>query len=327
MRGLMRMGCAIGVLAMVLAGCAAPEGDDGGSPSPTPPPGNGALYLGTGSSDAQRYPIQSDGTLGSPTGFRVDGSVVDGRGDAVLTGVFEDVYSVRLDVRDAGSGEVVRSVDEDWCGGEGAEGRACVLLDPGRVARTSTLWAGRPGGTVTISSLEDGADVRSLGEVAGLVGVIGTESADALMLSLADGPMTGGDLGPLITPSGTVQRLDLQSGSTTELGAYPEQFTPLCAVGLDSLLGYVSPLDGSDGGGFALAMVGPAAISPGLLASEVGIWPTGPPRGCSADGRFVYAPVREGDALGLERIALADGSRAAVPGIAVLPEALFAITR
>ena len=320
--------CGIVALALVVAGCAGEPGSDGGSPSATPTvSGNGAVYLGSGSG-VQRYPITPDGSLGPPSGFAVEGNVLDGRGDAVLTGVFEDVYSVRLDVREAGSGDVVTSVERDWCGGEGAEFRWCVLLDAQRLLRTSTLWVGAPGGTMTISSLESGEDLDSLGEIADLVHVIGTESADAVLLGLADEPMSGGgDLAEPTTPSGTVQRLDLTTGATTALGAYPEQFTPLCAVGLDSLLGYTSPPAGSDEGGFSLVMVGPVAISPALAGAQVGIWPTDPPRGCSADGRFVYAPTPGGAALRLEQISVGDGTRTVLTGIEILPEELFEVTR
>lgn len=324
--------CAIGVVAVLVGGCAGQ--DEGAAVSGSPAPaasGNGAVYLGTGSG-VQRYAIQADGSLGAGTDFAVAGTVVDARGDAALTGVFEDVYSIRLDVRDAASGAVQRSVDADWCGGEGNEFRWCVLLDPTRVVRTSTLWPGKPGGTVTISSMQDGADLQALGEVAGLVGLVGTESADAVLLQLADAPMStaGGDQAVPLTPSGTAERLELTSGSTVKLGSYPEAFTPLCAVGLDSLLGYSAPPAGTgDEGAFTLTMVGPASISPELSGAAVGIWPTDPPRGCSADGRFVYAPTtyQGGQALGLERIGLADASRTVLPDAQVLPEELFIVTR
>lgn len=319
--------------AAAVGGCAGQ--DEGAVPSGSPTSaggsGNGAVYLGTGSG-VQRFPIQPDGSLGSGADFAMEGNVLDGRGDATLTGVFEDVYSLRLDVREAASGAVQRSVSADWCGGEGNEFRWCVLLDPSRVIRTSTLWPGKPGGTVTISSMQDGSDLDALGEVAALVGMVGTESADVVLLQLADAPMptTGGDLDVPATPSGTTERLDLVSGSTIALGRYPQAFTPLCAVGPDSLLGYTAtPAGTADDGAFTLTMVGPASISPQLSGAAVGIWPADPPRGCSADGRFVYAPTasRDGAGLGLERIGLADASRTVLPDVQVLPEELFVITR
>ena len=324
--------CAAAVAAMVVSGCAGQE--EGAVPSGSPSSagsGNGAVYLGTGSG-VQRFPIQPDGSLGTGADFAMEGNVLDGRGDAALTGVFEDVYSLRLDVRDAASGAAQRSVSADWCGGEGNEFRWCVLLDPTRVIRTSTLWPGRPGGTVTISSMQDGSDLDALGEVEALVGMVGTESADAVLLQLADAPMptAEGDLAVPATPSGTTERLDLVSGATTALGRYPQAFTALCAVGLDSLLGYTAtPAGTTDDGAFTLTMVGPASISPELSGAAVGTWPADPPRGCSADGSFVYAPTasRDGMGLGLERIGLADASRTVLPDVQVLPEELFIITR
>jgi hypothetical protein len=321
--------CAIGMVAVVLGGCAGQGEGPAASGSPTPAPyGNGAIYLGTGSG-VQRHPILADGSVGAGTDFAVDGTVRDGRGDAALTGAFEDVFSIRLDVRDVTSGAVEQSVDADWCGGEGNEFRWCVLLDPSRVVRTSTLWPGRPGGTVTISSLQDGADLTMLGDVAGLVGLVGTQSADAVVLQIADAPLPtgGGDLDVPPTPSGKAERLDLSSGSTVELGSYPQAFTPLCAVGRDSLLGYTAPAAGQ--GAFTLTMVGPAAMSPELSTAAVGIWPTNPPRGCSADARFVYAPTASpgGQTLELERIGLADASRTVLQEAQVLPEELFVVTR
>lgn len=283
-------------------------------------------------SGVQRLPIQPDGSLGTGTDFAVEGTILDGRGDAALTGVFEDVYSLQLDVRDVASGAVRSSVAADWCGGEGNEFRCCVLLDGTRVIRTSTQWPGKPGGMVTISSMQDGSDLEAFGEVAALVAVVGTESPGAVLLLLADAAMStsGGDLGVPATPSGTIERLDLVSGSTVELGPYPEAFTPLCAVGLDSLLGYTAPPAGTAGqGAFTLTMVGPASMSPQLSGTAVGIWPTDPPRGCSADGRFVYAPTASqgGSGLGLERIGLTDAGRAVMPDVQVLAEELFIVTR
>lgn len=324
--------CAIGVVELVMGGCAGQDEGPAASGSPTPAAtGNGSVYLGTGSR-VRRYPIEMDGSLGSATDLSLEGNVVDGRGDAALTGVFEDVYSIRLDVRDAASGAVQYSVDADWCGGEGSEFRWCVLLDRTRVVRTSTLWPGEPGGTVTISSMKDGADLEAFGEVSGLVGLVGSESADAVLLQIADAPMptAGGDLAGPSTRSGTTERMDLASGSVTQLGSYPQAFTPLCAVGLDSLLGYTSPTAGTaEQGAFTLTMVGPASISPALSGAAVGIWPTDPPRGCSADGRFAYAPTasQDGQGLALERNGLVDASRTVLPDVQVLPEELFIVTR
>lgn len=324
--------CAIGVVALVMGGCAGQDEGTAASGSPTPAAsGNGSVYLGTGSG-VRRYPIEMDGSLGSATDFSLDGNVVDGRGAAALTGVFEDVYSIRLDVRDAASGAVRYSVDADWCGGEGAEFRWCVLLDGTRVVRTSTLWPGKPGGTVTISSMKEGADLEAFGEVPGLMGLVGTESADAVLRQIADAPMStaGGDLAAPPTPAGSTERMDLASGSVTPLGSYPQAFTPLCAVGLDSLLGYTSPTAGTaDEGAFTLTMVGSAPISPALSGAAVGIWPTDPPRGCSADGRFAFAPTAspDGQGLALERIGLADASRTVLPDVQILTEELFVVTR
>jgi hypothetical protein len=236
--------------------------------------------------------------------------VLDGRGGSLLTGQFvDDPYTTRVDVRDATTGEVTATQDVDWCGGEGPEHKACVLLDDGRIARTPVLWAGGDGGPVTISSMADGSTQAELGPFAALLDVLGTESSQQLLLLITD-PAQGGDLAPY-PPAGLVQRLDLTTGATTDIGRYPEQFWPLCAAGSSSLLGYVAAADGS----VSLEMIGPAVVHESLTGDGVTWGAPNPPLGCSADGLFVYAQVAsvDGESLSLERIALADGSRTPLP--------------
>lgn len=304
----------VAALALVVGGCAGQDGGTDTSAGPTPEPSqsagvNGSVLVAT-SSGTQRYPIQADGSLGEPINVTGLGSVIDGRGGSLLTGQFvDDPYSTRVEVQDATTGEVRATQDVDWCGGEGPEHKACVLLDATRIAHTPVLWASGDGGPVTISSMVDGTTLAELGPFAALLEVLGTESSDQVLLLISD-PAQGGDLAPY-PPSGLVQRLDLTTGVTADIGRYPEQFSPLCAVGSDSLLGHVAAADGS----VSLEMVGPALVHESLLGAGVSWGAPNPPQGCSADGRFVYAQVASGDgeSLSLERIALADGSRTPLP--------------
>jgi len=307
----------VAALALVLGGCDEHDGDTG--PNTGPSAGarshssqsastNGSVLVAT-SSGAQRYPIQADGSLGDPVSVTRLGSVIDGRAGSLLTGQFvDDPYTRRLAIQDATTGAVTATQDVDWCGGEGPEHKACVLLDATRIAHTPVLWAGGEGGPVTISSITDGTTQAELGPFAALLDVIGTESSQQVLLLISD-PAQGGDLATY-PPSGLVQRLDLTTGTTADIGRYPEQFSPVCAVGSDSLLGHVTAADGS----VTLKMVGPAVVHESLLDGASWGSPNAP-LGCSADGRFVYAPVAsaDGESLSLERIALADGSRTPLP--------------
>jgi hypothetical protein len=304
----------VAAVALVVGGCADEDGGAGPSTGPIPEPSqsadvNGSVLIAT-SSGTQRYPIQADGSLGEPISVTGLGSVLDGRGSSLLTGQFvDDPYTTRLDVQDATTGEVTATQEVDWCGGEGPEHKACVLLDETMIARTPVLWAGGDGGPVAISSLVDGTTPAQLGPFGALLDVLGTESSQQVLLLISD-PAQGGDLAPY-PPAGLVQRLDLTTGATTDIGRYPAQFSPLCAVGSDSLLGHVAAADGS----VSLEVVGPAVVHESLLGTGVTWGAPTPPLGCSADGRFVYAQVAsaDGDSLSLERIDLADGSRTPLP--------------
>jgi hypothetical protein len=304
----------VAAVALVVGGCADQDGGTDTSTGPSPEPSqsadvNGSVLIAT-SSVTQRYPIKADGSLGAPISVTGLGSVLDGRGGSLLTGQFvDDPYSTRVDVQDATTGEATATQQADWCGGEGPEHKACVLLDDTRIARTPVLWASGDGGPVTISSMVDGTTQAELGPFAALLDVLGTESSQQVLLLITD-PAQGGDLAPY-PPAGLVQRLDLTTGATTDIGRYPAQFWPLCAVGSDSLLGYVAAADGS----VSLEMIGPAVVHESLLGAGVTWGAPNPPLGCSADGRFVYAQVAsaDGESLSLERIALADGSRTPQP--------------
>lgn len=306
----------VAALALVVGGCAERDGGTGTSTGPSSEPSqvasaNGSVLVAT-DSGTQRYPIQADGSLGEPVNVTGLGSVIDGRGGALLTGHFvDDPYSTRVEVQDATTGEVTATQYVDWCGGEGPEHKACVLLDSTQIAHTPVLWASGDGGPVTIRSMVDGTIQAELGPFAALLDVVGTESSQQVLLLISD-PAQGGDLAPY-PPGGLVQRLDLTTGVTADIGRYPEQFSPLCAVGSSSLLGHATAADGS----VTLEMVGPAVVHESLKGAGASWDAPSPPRGCSADGRFVYAPVTsaDGETLSLERITLADGSRTPLPEV------------
>jgi hypothetical protein len=326
---------------LLLAGCAG-TGDGTGEPTasaepsasasaPPPVPENGAVHATEWSDDATitRYPILADGTVGEGsvllTGPATDASfpgVVDGVGDAVLTGTFADYLTADLALRSASTGTVITQADgEQWCGGEGLTFKACVLLDDQRLARTSELGdAGGTDGTITISSLQDGSTMDELGPFPGLIMVLGTSDADTLMLVTAEGEPSD----PPENLPGKVLRLDVTSGQTTELGSYGADWAPLCAIGLDSVLGFTFT------GTPTAAVVGPAPVGTVQWSEDED------PVGCSADGAYLYVqhfPQPPGEdtqdteppnpPTTLDRLTLADGSRQSVltldPGIAAGP--------
>ena len=94
----------------------------------------------------------------------------------------DDPDSARVEVQDATTGEVRATQDVDWCGGEGPEHKACVLLDATRIAHTPVLRASGDPDTVTISSMVDGTTLAELGPFAALLEVLGTESSDEVLL-------------------------------------------------------------------------------------------------------------------------------------------------
>ena len=188
-----------------------------------------------------RHRIDGIGASGVPVEIysgpgesRTGPGVVDGRRPWLLLGWFEDGVSTRLQVRAADSGEVLGAVDPGrWCGGEGSDGYACVLLDDRRVARTTVVAPGyfQPV-SIIVSSLETGSTLAEHGPFAGLQALLGTECPSHLVLQVADSP-TGsavGDPGGGL-PTGEMLDLDLSTGRTTEIGQYAAGWSPLCAHG------------------------------------------------------------------------------------------------
>jgi hypothetical protein len=317
-----------GVALALLAGCAAPAGEEPtGSASVTAPATSapagepvGSLYTSLWDTEGGQITIDHralapDGSVAAPTQLLqapADDSeltwVLDGIGTTALTGTFVDNWTTQLQVRDAASGAAASTVAADrWCGGEGDVGSQCTMLDATRLARTTELGAeGVTEGSVIISSLQDGSTLAEYGPFAGLTRTLagGTEGT---LLMLASDPAAASAGG------GTILRLDTASGQTSELGAFPTAWEPLCALGTDSVLGFT--LEGDP----TAVVVGPAQVS-GVT------WAQGEtPLGCSTDGRFLYVqhvPQPPGEdqedteppnpATTVDRIALADGSRASV---------------
>jgi hypothetical protein len=319
------------------AGCASSDQEPVASTSPSasessaaPVAGNGSVYAATWDADVSiaRYPILSDGSIGEASALLtgpVDDTtfpgVVDGLGEAALTGTFDQYWTRNLAVRSATTGEAVSELDVDrWCGGEGLTYGICVLLDDVRLARTSELGGDASGAaTVTVSSLQDGSTIDEFGPFPGLTMLLGTSDADTVILVTTTDEQ--GDT-PENLP-GVVWALDLATGTTTEIGPAPADWGPLCAIGTDSVLGFAV------GAVPSAVVVGPAEV-PAVEWSE-----DEAPIGCSADGQFLYLqhfpqpPGEENDTeppnppTTLDRITLADGSRDAVldldPGVAAGP--------
>lgn len=299
---------------LLLAGC---SGGTGGTDASSGPVGGGAVITGSSAkvsgdvvSTWRRYPIDAEGVPGDSNELLVEKitddtkltGVVDGRDPWVLTGFYEDYYTTRLEVREASTGKVLRTLDVDrWCGGEGGEGRSCVLLDDKRLAHTPPLWYGSGVATVTVSSLETGKPILEFGPYDKLIQILGTDSPDHLILVLA-GEMVG--KGDLAKPGpATVLSLDMTTAKTVEIGRSPAQWWAYCAITQDTALGVAK-----DGDEWQLHAVGPAPIAESLVGADVGI-----PLGCSADGKHIYfSMVPEDGPQSLERISLADGKRSEV---------------
>jgi hypothetical protein len=178
-------------------------------------------------------------------------------------------------------------------------------------------------GSITVSSLADGSTMDEFGPFPDLTGMLGTSSPDELLLVTS--PAVS-DAGPSVPT--TVLRLDVSDGSITEIGQSPPGWSPLCAIGTDSVLGF--PSDGLTG---SAVVVGPAQVADVTWEQQ------DLPEGCSADGAFLYligmppqtteetaATATSIAQTTVERISLADGSRSEV---LVLPAAEYArpITR
>jgi hypothetical protein len=336
------IGGLVGGLAL-LAGCASDAGDTAATPSAPSPGGatasasgsaapgsggNGSIYVSStteGSKVITRYPIAADGSLGSPIEVVNEAAdaetfpaVVDGLGNSLLTGTFTEYWTTEVQQRDATTGAVSTTVPgKRWCGGEGLTYNACVLLDDATLARTSELGGeGLREGTIDLTALADGSTTKTLGPYEGLSSVLGSGDPNVLFLTISTEPQVD----PPEPQPGTVQRLDVSTGTATELGSYPTGWYPICPIGTDSVLGY--PPDGSG----APSVVGPATIG------ELSWDDKDTPLGCSADGRYLYLqqipqpPTETEDdttppnpSTSIDRITVADGTRTPVatldPGV------------
>ena len=314
-----------GALIGLLAGCASNGADPGETDASSPGPSEtvagadlGSLYTSTWNDSSRtvvRHPIQSDGSLAEPITILDEEAddvdfpgTIDGLGASVLTGSYSTYWTTDVQLRDATTGAVTNEVAApSWCGGEGLTYNACALLDDTQVARSSELGReGEQDSTIEISSLESGDDVKQLGPFPGLFNILGTPDANTLMIMVSDTPNTD----PPEPRSGTVSSVDVSSGTATEIGAYPEGWSPMCAIGSDSVLGYTTE------GTPTAVVVGAAAIGDVTWSEDES------PVGCTSDGQFLFVqevsqpPTGEEDdtdspgaGTSVTRIALSDGSR------------------
>jgi hypothetical protein len=324
----LQVGVVVAACALVAA-CASPATDEpstspstpaSASPS-VPATGNGSAYtaqLGGDTKPYQRHVIAADGSVGDgvdvfsgPASDFDYRAVVDGIGETLVTGTFSDYWTTQIQVLDTSTGLEGPGIDApQWCGGEGLLYNACAMLDGTRIARTSDLGGeGLPESTIYVSSLETGETLAELGPFTGLYNIFGTNDPNTLLILTAGTP----NQDPPEPRPGTVSRLDVTTGQTTEIGPYPEGWAPVCPIGTDSILGY--NLTGTP----SPVVVGPATI--GTVT-----WPEeDTPLGCSADGRFLYLqhipqpPGEETDdneapnpSTSLDRIDLATGERTPV---------------
>jgi hypothetical protein len=331
-----RSAAAVVLGVLLLTGCSGSEtgssGDPTGSAAASPgveatgePGGNGTLVTVQWSADVvlEGHPIGADGTVGAAqqilSGPADDSSfpaAIDGAGTTVLTGTFADYWTDRLVVHEGG--QVVGEVDApQWCGGEGLTYAHCVLLDGTRIARTTELGRdpatgeGAAQGSILVSSLDDGATLARYGPIDDLSGILGTASAEEILVVT-----TPFDEGDDARPS-TILRMDLGDGSTTPVGTSPPGWGPLCPIGADSVLGYTTR---DVSGGQAIDTLSTTAVVGPATAAEVQ-WEVGDAVGCSADGRFLFLqdipapPTGENDTEApnppttVERVDLATGQR------------------
>ena len=335
----------MGVVGVLLAGCASTPGDQGGgsgSPAPSAGPvstGNGTLYssawsMSEGSVTISGHPLGADGSVGEasdvvsgPASDTTYPGIVDGRAPLALTGTFPNYWTTDVQLRS--DGQVTGEVPAPrWCGGEGLGYNVCTLLDESRVARTTDLGRdpatgeGPTEGSIIVSSLADGSTIDEFGPFPDLSMMLGTGSPDQVLLVTT----------PLLSAedpdvASTVARLDVTDGSVTALGESPAGWAPLCAIGADSVLGFTTQGDPT------AAVVGPAQVAEVTWEQQDSIV------GCSADGQFLYLqripqpPTEDMEdteppnpETAVERISLADGSRSQV---LVLPAGQYAgpITR
>ncbi len=318
----------LAIAALLLAGCSSSAGepaDTSASPSASTPAGNGTLYTAAtdtsaGTRTITGYQVGADGSVGpaaellsGPADDTTFPAVVDGVGATALTGDFSDYWTT--DVAVHSGAEVTSEVPAPrWCGGEGLTYNVCTLLDGSRLARTSDLGRdpetgeGPSEGSITVSSLTDGATVAEFGPFTDLSMMLGTGSPDEVVIVTT--PAQSADAGV----ASTVLRLDLTDGTTTEIGVSPAGWAPLCTIGSDSVLGY--PTDDATS---SAVVVGPAKVGDVTWDQRDSIV------GCSADGQFLYVQripqpptedVEDEEApnppTAVERIALADGSRSPV---------------
>lgn len=318
---------------MLLAGCSSTPtaSDPTDSPSASAEPtgaagGNGTLYTSlwdaaAGTRTITAHPIGGDGAIGAAdpllSGPADDTSfpgVLDGVGPIALTGTFTDYWTTDLQVRSAD--QVTAEVAAlRWCGGEGLTYNLCTLLDETRLARTTELGrdpetgAGPAEGTILLSSLTDGSTISELGPFADLSMMLGTGSPDTVLIVTTPAQSAEAPSVP-----STVLALDVTDGLTKELGDSPAGWVPLCPIGADSVLGFIT-----DGTSSSSVVVGPATVAAVTWDEQDSVV------GCSADGRFLYLqripqpPTEEVEDVeppnpptALERVALADGTRSEV---------------
>ena len=328
-RSVLRGAVALGT-GVVLAACASSPGPTVESSAPSAsassaPGGNGTVF--TWQSDASAgtvtinsHPVAQDGSVGAGTKLLTGPaddtnfpSVLDGVGPIALTGSFTDYWTTDVQVR---QGETLASevAAPGWCGGEGLVYNVCVLIDAARIARTSQLGGEADAGnqpsdrTITVSSLTDASTVSELGPYPDLSFMLGTTTPGQVVIVTEPGWTVEGPGVP-----STVRLLSVADGRTADIGQSPASWAPVCALGTDSVLGYTYDAKGTTS---TAAVVGPAKVAPISWPQEDSVV------GCSADGRFLYLqhipqPPTEQEQdteppnpqTGLDRVALADGSR------------------
>lgn len=326
---------------IVLAGCASQDGtgqtpasgspaqSSGGAPSSgAPGPGNGTAFAtlwGEAETKVTAYPVTADGSfaegtviVSGPFDGKAFTNVVDGLGDLVLTGAFEDYWSTEVTLR-RGDEELVTTKAAGWCGGEDLSA-ICHLLDEERLVRTTVLGDDEKDPKILVSSLASGETLKEFGPFKDLTMIVPTASPDSIITVTTPTDASG-------DPSGgsTVERLDLTSGASSPIGDAPEGWAAICAVGSDSVLGFTQ-----QGADWRASVVGPATVGEVTWSKDDTV------SGCSADGRFLYVqripapPTEEYDDTegknppsNLERLTLADGQRTSV--LTLQPEEVAAL--
>lgn len=254
-----------------------------------------------GQTEVLLHPLAADGAAGEPLlVYRGPGDLrtgplpIDGVGTLVLLGSGSEGAGDQAQVRAAGDGILVRDVPASTgCSAavDGPDFIACLLLDEQRLLRTTTIAPGLDvAASVMVDDLAAGEQVAQFGPFPALEAVLGTTSADTVLLVQAGA--AGGD----------VVSLDLASGATTTVGRYDEGWVPLCAIGTGDALG-VQVGDGRETLGAIVRSV------PAVSWSSASGWRAG---GCSADGRFAYLVSTVDGGVAVDRVSLDDGQRARV---------------